>query len=67
MAELDKVIKGLEHCKEGAKGCTNCEYADPYNACSWKLMEDAMELLKEYKQLRIWAWHAVKEQDIYGT
>ena len=52
MPDYDKVIEGLKHCKQGAKGCTNCPYGDPYNACQWILMEDALELL-EYQQIHL--------------
>ena len=78
MAELDKVIKALELCcyRDDAFrkplnhgfNCGNCTY---FSECDKihlfdgdKLKKDALELLKEYKQLRLWAWYAVKEQDV---
>ena len=59
MPEYEKVVEGLKHCKQGAKGCTNCPYGDPYNACQWLLMEDALELL-EYQQIHLDAF--IKDQ-----
>ena len=47
MPDYKKVIEGLKHCRQGAKGCINCPYAHPNNACQWMLMDDALELLKK--------------------
>ena len=63
MAELDKVIKGLECCSE-KQNCKDCPYFKFSASCQDDMNKDALELLKEYKQLRLWAWHAVKEQDV---
>ena len=52
MPDYDKVIEGLKHCKQGAKGCTNCPYRNPYDACQWILMQDALDLL-EYQQIHL--------------
>ena len=45
--KLDKVIKGIESCKQG-----KCDYHCPYSSvnvgCRYELMDDALELLKEY-------------------
>ena len=42
MADLDKVIKGLEHCM-GDQPCEECPYE---KGCDKELMGDALELLK---------------------
>ena len=49
MAELEKVIKGIESCKQG-KCDYHCPYASMNVGCRYKLMDDALELLKEYKR-----------------
>ena len=65
MAELEKVIKAIEvHIStDDSVGCDDCTYEND-GFCMARVFADALELLKEYKQLRIWAWHAVKEQDV---
>lgn len=60
MPDYNKVIEGLKHCKQGAKGCTNCPYGNPYDACQWILMQDAMDLL-EYQQIHLDAF--MKDQE----
>ena len=49
MPDMEKVIKGLEHCSEdGCKGCPyeqNCKMCDGFS----DLAKDALELLKEQK------------------
>ena len=50
MAELEKVIKGLEHCANN-DDCRGCDYFEEYSkiihcGCS----RDALELLKKLKQ-----------------
>jgi len=54
-SKLDKVI-------------AQCEWAirqpSPTIIEAKKFYEETLELLKEYKQLQTWAWHAVKEQDV---
>jgi hypothetical protein len=50
MAEREKVIKGLELCKQDAKLCfseTECPYQCEFPRCCLKLMADTLELLKE--------------------
>lgn len=51
MAELDKVIKGLEHCQLMTSNitfnpCYECPYKGNYS-CADILKTDALELLKE--------------------
>ena len=58
MAELEKVIKGLDSCiKQGRLGIDNCrELGCPYFenglrlSCWLDVLQDALELLKEYKR-----------------
>lgn len=52
MADIEKVIKGLEHCTSYGSTCDKCDYwehnrneDDPH--CGDVLMRDALELLKE--------------------
>ena len=49
MEKLDKVIAGLSGCICGL--CSNCDYGDT-DCHRDRLMEDALELLKEYRGLR---------------
>ena len=48
MADLEKVIYGIERCVcHVPDACRDCGYdIDPYPACEYKLMQDALELLK---------------------
>ena len=52
MAELEKVIVGIEHCDR--LGCSMCPYKPggytPMN-CRIQLMRDALELLKEQQEI----------------
>ena len=53
MADVEKVIKGLELCKQDAKLCfsdTECPYQCEFPRCCLKLMADSLELLKEHKE-----------------
>ena len=57
MAEInsEKVIKGLELCKQDAKLCfseTECPYQCQFPRCCLKLMADALELLKEQEAVK---------------
>ena len=50
MADVEKVVKGLEICTEG---CGNsCPYFTQ-DCCSADLMEDALELMKEQQPLEV--------------
>ncbi len=53
MEKLDKVIAALEQCHRDIKyrDCDVCEYASSGSECERCLMEDALELLKEYDEL----------------
>lgn len=59
MDKLDKVLEGLDCCTSlNFNLCDNgtCPYG-PWNVtllCKHRLMRDAKELLKEYKQLQAW-------------
>ena len=53
MADIEKVIKGLEHCKRESEHiddnpCNGCPYYE-LKECQ-QMMADALELLKEYKE-----------------
>lgn len=50
MEKLDKVIAGLEHCQDKDCGCEGCPYFDDTD-CENQVMKDAVELLKEYREL----------------
>ena len=61
MADIEKVIKGLEYCRLMCEGvshnpCEGCPYQGSY-ACADKLKTDALALLKEQeteiRQLRL--------------
>lgn len=47
MADMEKVLKGLELCIDQHKDCHNCCYYHTGVFCTDVLMRDAMELLKE--------------------
>lgn len=49
MAELEKVIKGLECCSE-KQNCKDCPYFKFSASCQDDMNKDALELLKEYKR-----------------
>ena len=53
--KLDKAIKGLE-CAIGIRGrknCDDCPYDNDFNCLGCDIvMRDALELLKEYKELK---------------
>ena len=45
--DITKVIKALELCVQGSKGCLkDCQYAE--KGCRIQLEKDALKLLKEY-------------------
>ena len=46
MAELEKVIKALEQCREGKPSCDGCPYDIKSAKCLFLLHSDALELLK---------------------
>ena len=56
MADIEKVMKGIEACKQGKCDC-RCSYVSIYE-CRYELMSDALELLKEYETLEMRLQHA---------
>lgn len=59
MADIEKVIKGIECCRNtitenldsNPNACIECPYAENGNACSpWALFDDTLELLKEQQE-----------------
>ena len=55
MADIEKVIKGLEHCKRESEHiddnpCNGCPYYE-LKECQ-QMMADALELLKEYNAIK---------------
>ena len=65
MADIEKVIKGLEHCTSDGSTCDKCDYWEHNRVedgphCGDVLMRDALELLK--KQLpRVLTYKEAKE------
>ena len=52
MADIEKVIKSLELCVQGSKGCLkDCPYTD--KGCRIQLEKDALELLKERVKAKV--------------
>lgn len=49
MEKLSKVIAGLECCTE--RCCTKCPYLEQEMYCMSVLEKDALDLLKEYREL----------------
>ena len=56
MADIDKVIKGLECCTTGEVRCfcknKLCPYFGDIPMCERRLMKDSLELLKEYAVIK---------------
>lgn len=53
MADIEKVIKGLEECA-GNGNCTKCQYGKEKQTLSCKkLLADALELLKEQSRKQV--------------
>ena len=57
MADIKKVIKGLEHCRDRSECNDDCPYSDiirdqnrGMDECVSELANDALELLKERKR-----------------
>ena len=50
MPDREKVIKGLEQCKEGGS-CDGCQFDIQSSKCIFLLHEDALALLKEQPQI----------------
>ena len=50
MADIEKVIKGLEVCTSKPCFCKDCPYAKGCALDSQEVMEDALELLKEQQE-----------------
>lgn len=66
MANIEKVINGLEHCSSRLCPCDQCAYWNPNRTindecCGEKLSRDAIELLKE-QQAEIKALREEKEK-----
>ena len=55
MADIEEVIKGLEHCIQGPVGCQqDCPYATysySFGICRTLMEKDALELLKEWQAI----------------
>ena len=56
VADIEKVIDGLEHCRLMCEGvshnpCKGCQYQGKYD-CADTLKTDALELLKEYAVIK---------------
>ena len=49
MPDREKVIKGLEQCKEGGS-CDGCQFDIQSSKCIFLLHEDALALLKEQEE-----------------
>ena len=51
MADREKVLSGLEHCRRGPIGCQQeCPYTSDFG-CRSQLTADALELLKEQETI----------------
>ena len=53
MADIEKVIKALEQCREGKPSCDGCPYDIKSAKCLFLLHADALELLKESSVLLV--------------
>lgn len=57
MADMEKVLKGLEHCSEmNGENCSRCPYQNESlghaPTCTGHLAHDALKLLKEYAVIK---------------
>lgn len=65
MADREKVINGLEHCRRGPIGCQQeCPYKSDFG-CRSQLTADALELLKEQEPVKPNNPFKFKEYDLY--
>lgn len=69
MHDLEKVIKGLECCGEGAHGCCReCPYNDHRTGtieyCTSALCADALAILKEQPERKRGHWVSVDDGDV---
>ena len=55
MADLEKIIKGLEHCISTDKTCSGCPYEG--TTCTTTLNADALALLKKQKKATVISIH----------
>lgn len=57
MADLKKVIKGLEHCTnhrlDGIERCVGCPYENQIITCRGDILEEALELLKAQEKTKV--------------
>ena len=55
MPDMEKVIKGLEHCSS-EEGCRGCPYnkTESGHACSFDCIRDALALLKEQETANLY-------------
>lgn len=65
MADIEKVINGLEHCSDRSCKCNECAYWNPNRTigdeyCGAEVNRDALELLKE-QQPRLLTFEEVKD------
>ena len=61
MADIEKVIKGLEQCKVGGS-CDGCQYDFQSSRCIFRLHADTLELLKEQQEQKE-KW--IRDIDLY--
>ena len=77
MADLEKVIRGLEVCKtapELKEECAGCPYDDGQDDCIARMAADALELLSDPDRVRVvrcsdcrfWEPENAEEGDSYG-
>ena len=60
--DREKVIKGLENCKEGGS-CDGCQYDINSSKCIFLLHADAVALLKE-QEAKTGHWISVNDGDV---
>lgn len=58
MANIERVIKALEQCREGKDSCHGCPYDVQSAKCLFRLHSAALELLKEQETLEMRLQHA---------
>ncbi len=63
MADMEKVIKGLEYCKEYFNCCDKCPYWDRGTQCMPDLANEVLSLLKEQETVE----PIITDHIVFGT
>ena len=62
----EQVIKGIETHVDNSRSCKKCPYFDERPCCLYKLMDDALALLKESEPVKHGRWIPVDSYSAFG-